>query len=101
VEEFIREIQDLMWRDVGIVRTGSGLRQAIQHLETQAARLSKVTTRRHFEARNIQQTGLLIARSALAREESRGAHFRTDYPEKQPPFQKHSVISKDHDVQFR
>jgi aspartate oxidase len=42
----------------------------------------------------------LIARCALAREESRGAHYRTDYPAKQAEFQKHSVVSKDHDVTF-
>ena len=44
-----------------------------------------------FCLRNIHTVALLIARCALAREESRGAHFRTDYPEKQPAFQKHSV----------
>jgi len=96
VEEFIREIQDLMWRDVGIVRSGTGLRQAIQHLETLAARLTKITTRRHFEARNIHQTGLLIARSALAREESRGAHYRTDYPDHDDAkFLKHSIVGRE------
>jgi L-aspartate oxidase len=43
----------------------------------------------------------LIARCALAREESRGAHYRTDYPAKRPEFQKHSVISKAQAVTFR
>jgi L-aspartate oxidase len=42
----------------------------------------------------------LIARCALAREESRGAHYRTDFPEKRPEFQKHSSIDKNHDVTF-
>ena len=44
---------------------------------------------------------LLIARCALAREESRGAHFRSDCPGKLPAFEKHSVVSKDAAVTFR
>ena len=96
VEECIREVQDLMWKDVGIVRSGTALRQAIHHLESTAGGLAKVTTRRHFEARNIHQTGLLIARSALAREESRGAHYRIDYPDHDDAkFLKHSIVARD------
>jgi aspartate oxidase len=38
---------------------------------------------------NMREVALLIARCALAREESRGAHFRTDYPAKRPEFAKH------------
>jgi L-aspartate oxidase len=53
-----------------------------------------------FCLRNIHTVALLIARGALARHESRGAHFRTDYPEKEPAFEKHSVITKDHEVRF-
>jgi L-aspartate oxidase len=96
VEEFVREVQELMWRDVGIVRSGSGLRHAIQQLEALEGRMTKTSTRRHFEARNIQQAGLLIARSALAREESRGAHYRIDYPDHDDvKFLKHSVVGRD------
>ena len=53
------------------------------------------------EERNMRQVALLIARCALAREESRGAHFRTDYPETSDAFARHSVVSQQADVTFR
>jgi aspartate oxidase len=53
------------------------------------------------EERNMRQVALLIARCALARKESRGAHFRTDYPETSDAFARHSVVSTQADVTFR
>ncbi len=92
----IREVQDLMWREVGIVRMGSDLRRAIKTMEQLCHRLPQPTCRRCCEARNLYQAGLLIARSALAREESRGAHYRMDYPvHNDVRFLKHSVIAGD------
>src|SRR3989442_1391995 len=63
-EEIVREIQDLMWQDVGVVRTGAALKRAIQHLETLSPRMAHVLTRRTYEARNIHLAGLLVARAA-------------------------------------
>jgi L-aspartate oxidase len=95
-EAVIRNIQDLMWRDVGIVRTGPGLRSAIEHLSQIAPRVAHPQTRGAHEAQNIHVLGLLVARSALAREESRGAHYRTDFPaHNDAKFLKHSVIKGD------
>src|SRR5256712_8636433 len=95
-EEIVREIQDLMWQDVGVVRTGAALKRAIQHLETLSPRMAHALTRRAYEARNIHLAGLLVARSALAREESRGAHYRTDFPaHDDKKFLKHSVVKGD------
>jgi L-aspartate oxidase len=82
-----------MWKEAGIVRTGSGLKQAITRLEEMGAQVSHSQSRREFEARNLQIAGLLVARSALAREESRGAHYRTDFPDhNDAKFLKHSVV---------
>jgi len=94
VETTITQIQELMWKQVGIVRTATGLKQAIAQLEQLGSQLKASHTRREFEARNLQLTGTLVAKSALAREESRGAHYRTDFPDhNDAKFKKHSVVS--------
>jgi L-aspartate oxidase len=91
-EEIVRRIQDLMWRDVGIVRDASSLRRSVTELQQMQGSLVG-HTRRAWEARNLHQAAWLIARSALAREESRGAHYRTDFPAHDDrKFLKHSVI---------
>ena len=83
-----------MWKQVGIVRTATGLKQAIAQLEQLGSQLKASHSRREFEVRNLQLTGTLVAKSALAREESRGAHYRTDFPDhNDAKFKKHSVVS--------
>jgi L-aspartate oxidase len=95
-EETIREIQDLMWQDVGIVRDRAGLTKAIEHLEQLRAQVAQPQARRAWEAQNLWQAGLIVARLALGREESRGAHYRTDFPEHNDvKFLKHSIIRGD------
>jgi L-aspartate oxidase len=96
VEVLANNIRDLMWRDFGIVRTRSGMKQGIAELEKLQSCLPHVKNRSTGEACNLHQTALLIARSALARQESRGAHYRMDYPEHDDArFKKHSVILGD------
>ena len=95
-EQTIQHIQDLMWKDAGIVRTGTGLRNAILRLGDLRAQTMKPQTRRGHEAQNLLAAGMLVARSALAREESRGAHYRTDFPDhNDTKFLKHSIIEGD------
>ena len=92
-DQLMRQIQDVMWNKVGIVRDETGLRSAIQELEGFASKTAHAETRRGYEARNINLCGLLAARSALARQESRGAHYRLDFPDKNDAkFLKHSVV---------
>jgi L-aspartate oxidase len=93
-EHLIAQMQDLMWNKVGIVRDGTGLRSAIEQLQSLSTNTEPAHSRRAYEARNINIAGLLVARSALAREESRGAHYRIDFPDKNDSkFLKHSVVS--------
>ncbi len=96
VEELIGQIQVLLENEVGIVRTRLGMQRAIKSLEEMAPKLAHPKTRRAHEASNLHLAGLLVARSAMAREESRGAHYRMDYPDHDDKkFLKHSVIRGD------
>jgi L-aspartate oxidase len=79
-----------------VVREGNALRQVVGELSRLQQQTPKPSSRLSREAANILETGLLIARAALAREESRGAHYRLDFPLKNDAkFHKHSVICGD------
>lgn len=93
-EGFIGQVREIMWDDVGVVRSGSGLQRALHRLQELGANVGQPATRRCCEARNLQQAAWLITRSALAREESRGAHYRTDFPAHDDKrFLQHSVVA--------
>jgi L-aspartate oxidase len=80
-----KRVKRIMWERVGILRDREGLRRALQELETIAAgNLSP-------SSRNFVTLGQLIARGAMWREESRGGHFRTDFPEQRDEFRVHSI----------
>jgi succinate dehydrogenase / fumarate reductase flavoprotein subunit/fumarate reductase flavoprotein subunit len=84
-------LRDVMWERAGLVRTGDGLAGALATLDELAARLETVGVpggpaynlawQSWLDTRNQALAARLIARSALARQESRGAHYRADFPE--------------------
>jgi len=93
VDQLLGQIQDLMWNEVGIVRMRMNMQKAVKTLEEMAPKFANPHTRRAHEAANIHTAAWLIARSALAREESRGAHYRIDYPDHDDKkFLRHSIV---------
>jgi L-aspartate oxidase len=94
------ELRRLAWDHAGLLRSAESLRTAIAALE--GARMQKIDQpgRHQYELRNMHEVARLISLCALAREESRGGHYRTDFPEKRPEFQKHSLIRLGGDVRF-
>ncbi|MCF8012450.1 MAG: L-aspartate oxidase [Clostridiales bacterium] len=72
----LKKIKEVMWQEVGLVRTGKGILHAINCLEEIKAALEDDD----IVLKNMADIGGIIARSALARRESMGSHFRKDYP---------------------
>ena len=70
------DVRSVMWQHAGIARTGKGLRTALAELDRIAERLPEGAT----EEANMVETAGLIAEAALMRSESRGGHFRSDFP---------------------
>ncbi len=95
----IEEIQRLAWENCGIVRERKTLEEAMAGLERDSSR--HPVTQDEITARNLRDVALLIARTALARRESRGAHYRIDYPGKNADFEKHSSARGDRPIEFR
>ena len=97
----LMKIRDVMWRDVGILRSGKELTEGIEQLQALELPKSEKPGRAAHELRNLQTLALLIARSALAREESRGSHYRSDFPYRNDEdLGKHSAVQKGSDVRF-
>jgi aspartate oxidase len=85
-------LRDLAWRHCGILRDRQGLEYVIDSLSNLPLHTVDRPLLAAIELRNIYQAAGLIARSALWREESRGAHYRTDFPEKNSAFERDSVL---------
>jgi L-aspartate oxidase len=86
-------LQRLMWSDVGIERIGDGLTRAAHTLAAWERVLTAPTDRPAYDLRNAVLTARLIAEAALVREESRGAHYRSDFPESSDAWLKHQVYA--------
>ncbi|QKR00487.1 succinate dehydrogenase flavoprotein subunit [Metallosphaera tengchongensis] len=91
--EILNKMRNVMWEDVGIFRNEDLLKTALSEVEKLRAQVknmyvtdkSKVYNTEFFNAlelRNMMDLAVVIAKAALTRTESRGAHYRTDYPER-------------------
>ncbi len=96
-----RELRALTSEHCGIVRSGEGLAAAWERLEAVRPETCAYPNRAVFELRGMYEVVRLIARGGLARKESRGAHFRIDYPKKSSDFAKHSrIVRTNNEVTF-
>jgi L-aspartate oxidase len=87
-------VQQLMWEHAGIVRRGDSIATALQTLERWQA-IDEPVTRSSGERRALTVLGALMLTSALRREESRGAHYRSDFPEPSAEWQFQQVFARE------
>ena len=80
-------VREVMWRDAGVIRTASGLRAAQRRLIDIERRLPVGAT----EELNLVQTAQLIVEGAIRRKESRGGHYRSDYPRSKGAWRKRHI----------
>jgi L-aspartate oxidase len=100
LEDLIAGLRSAMWAYAGLLREESALREGLAAQEACAAGLAALAeqgkgSRRLTEAQAMSRVARAILYSALARTESRGAHFRNDYPKRDDErFLKHSILQR-------
>jgi L-aspartate oxidase len=89
----LRNLQQGMWQHAGLLRDAKGLRAMKQELERMRLEIAPAADRASLELANLHAVAELIVISALAREESRGAHYRNDFPRRDDEHSgAHSVV---------
>ena len=85
-----------MWAGVGLVRSGERLKRALATINELYTRFGQPeVSRGAIELANMIEVAWLVTRASLAREESRGAHYRTDFPQPSEDWKFHLVLHGD------
>ena len=82
-----------MWEGAGLMRDGAGLAATASHLASWE--MPEVLDSKSAEDANLLIIARAVIAAALAREESRGGHYRTDFPETTDVFARHSALLAD------
>lgn len=91
-----KRVQELMWKHVGLVRNAAGLTEALGELNRLFEEFGKpAPTREAIELANMINSGWLVTRAALEREESRGAHYRSDFPQLREEWHCHLLLREE------
>ncbi|MGI1659978.1 MAG: L-aspartate oxidase [Desulfitobacterium sp.] len=87
-------LQEVMWEYVGIIREKEGLEKAITLLGQWDSTFHPGREIEELELKNLLTIGVCVARAAVARQESRGGHYRSDYPESYEHTLNHSIQTR-------
>ncbi|WP_321423075.1 fumarate reductase (CoM/CoB) subunit TfrA [uncultured Methanobacterium sp.] len=100
-----KELQEVMWNNVAIIRREKGLKSALKEISAIKDKMERMIVpdvsgyNQHLldalELENMVLIAELVTKSALIREESRGAHYRADYPDTKDEWKKSIVLNKD------
>ncbi len=103
-KEFKNNLKKLMWEKVGIVREEKTLNEALKQLQEMEKDLNDLNVEYKsqyntelvtaLEVINMVEIAMLVVKSAILRRESRGAHFRSDFPESQKVWERSIVLNK-------
>lgn len=108
-QKFKENIKNLMWKKVGIVRDEKTLNEGLKDLQDMQKKLDNldVSDKKQYntelvtalEVINMVEICILIVKSAILRRESRGSHFRSDFPESKDEWKK-SIIFNENKIEF-
>lgn len=95
LEDIRNSLQSLLWRSAGVWRDAQRLTDALDSIRQWRWYVlgRQLTTPAGWELQNLVEVAELVIRAALAREESRGVHLRTDFPESSPELERQRVRS--------
>jgi L-aspartate oxidase len=95
LEDMTYSLKSLMWRQMGMVRTGAAIADALDKIHFWGRAVQRLAPEepKAWELLNMLLVARLAAHAALAREESRGVHFRLDHPREVASWCRHSVLS--------
>jgi len=104
-DEILQKIHRLTWDYAGIVREAAGLKKALGEIIILREKLNGAVGRNRFEVMEVQNLALvaeIVVRAALAREETRGTHRRSDFPQlSEEMAQKHISLSRSNEGEIK
>jgi fumarate reductase (CoM/CoB) subunit A len=108
--EIKKELQEVMWKNVAIIRNEEGLKAALKRIDelkemSKNMRVSGIMSYNNdlldaLEIIKMLDVAELVTKSAILRRESRGAHYREDYPETKDEWKKSIIFNKDKEIRF-
>lgn len=103
-QQIKKELQETMWDNVAIIRNEHGLKMALMTIRTLEDRMRRMEVPEGYrfnrnlqdalEVENMIETARMVATAAILRQESRGSHYREDFPDLKPDWKKSIVLNR-------
>jgi fumarate reductase (CoM/CoB) subunit A len=103
-QQLKKKLQETMWDNVAIIRSEQGLRMALRTISQLEGQISRMNVpeeskfnrylQEALEVENMIETAKMVITAAVLRQESRGAHYREDFPETRDDWKKSIVLNR-------